>query len=116
VSRSDLHRLEDMLMAADEIAQIVHRGRAEFDSDPVFRRALERCLEILGEASKGVSADLRTAHPELPWRDLAKVRDRLSHHYHRIDPAQLWVIAAHDVPMAAQQLSAIAVGLRNGSS
>lgn len=39
-----------------------------------------------------------------PWSDLAKVRDRLSHHYHRIDPAQLWVIAERDVPAATERI------------
>jgi uncharacterized protein with HEPN domain len=80
VSRSDAHRLADMIMATDEIAAIVKRGRDAFDTDVALRRALERCLEIVGEASKAVSDTLTTAHPEIPWSDMAKVRDRLSHH------------------------------------
>jgi hypothetical protein len=36
------------------------------------------------------------AHDEIPWSDLAKVHDRLSHHYHRIDPGQLWTMASVD--------------------
>ncbi|MEZ5221842.1 MAG: hypothetical protein R2743_10130 [Ilumatobacteraceae bacterium] len=44
-----------MVMAADEIAAIVARGRTAFDDDVVLRRAVERCLEIMGEASKTVS-------------------------------------------------------------
>lgn len=104
MSRSDIHRLRDMLMAADEIAGIVARGRQAFDDDPALRRALERCLEILGEAAKSVGADVRSRDPDMPWSDMAKVRDRLSHHYHRIDPAQLWVIAEDDVPDMARRL------------
>jgi hypothetical protein len=50
VSRSDAHRLADMIMAADEIAAITQRGRGAFDTDVVLRRAVERCLEIIGEA------------------------------------------------------------------
>lgn len=46
-------------MAAAEIADITARGRAAFDTDVALRRALERCLEILGEAAKAGSADLR---------------------------------------------------------
>ena len=80
-------------MAADEIASIVSRGRAAFDDDVVLRRAVERCLEIIGEAAEAVSPELRGAHPDVPWSDMAKIRDRLSHHYHRIDPAQLWTVA-----------------------
>lgn len=73
-------------MAADEIARIVSRGRDVYDGDLTIRRAVERCLEIFGEAAKSVSSELREAHHEIPWSDMAKIRDRLSHHYHRIDP------------------------------
>lgn len=96
-----------MLMAAEEIASIVQRGRSEFDSDVVLRRAVERCLEIMGEASKSVSVQLSTGHPEVPWSDMAKVRDRLSHHYHRVDPAQLWTMATVDVPAVVLHLIAL---------
>jgi uncharacterized protein with HEPN domain len=98
-----------MLMAADEIASIVSRGRAAFDDDVVLRRAVERCLEIIGEAAKSVSPELRGAHPDVPWSDMAKIRDRLSHHYHRIDPAQLWTVAEDDAPVAAERLREIKV-------
>jgi hypothetical protein len=61
-------------MAADEIAVIVQRGRDAFDADVALRRAVERCLEIIGEASKAISPTLTAAHPEIPWSDMAKVR------------------------------------------
>ncbi len=93
-----------MAMAADEIASIVERGRGAFETDIVLRRAVERCLEIMGEAAKAVSVEFTAAHPEVPWSDLAKVRDRLSHHYHRVDPDQLWTMASVDVPMVLLQL------------
>ena len=96
-----------MLMAAEEIASIVLRGRSEFEGDVVLRRAVERCLEIMGEAAKAVSVEFTAAHPEVPWSDMAKVRDRLSHHYHRVDPAQLWTMASVDVPAVALQLDAL---------
>lgn len=104
MSRSDAHRLADMIMAADEIAAVVERGREAFESDVVLRRAVERCLEIIGEASKAMSQDVTDAHPEIGWSDMAKVRDRLSHHYHRVDPAQLWTMATQDVPAVATLL------------
>lgn len=98
-----------MLMAADEIAAIVSRGRAAYDAEVTIRRAVERCIEIFGEAAKSLSSGLRDAHAEVPWSDMAKIRDRLSHHYHRIDHAQLWVIAEQNVPAAAEQIRRIAV-------
>ena len=54
MSRADVHRVADMLMATEEIASIVLRGRSEFEGDVVLRRAVERCLEIMGEAAKAV--------------------------------------------------------------
>lgn len=108
MSRSDQDRLADMLMAASEIASVTDRGRNAFDDDIVLRRAVERSLEILGEAAKSVSAQLAARHPEVPWSEMAKVRDRLSHHYHRIDPGQLWMIATVEVAAVAEQLKALA--------
>jgi uncharacterized protein with HEPN domain len=108
VSRSDQDRVADMLMAAGEIASVVQRGRDAFDGDIVLRRAVERSLEILGEAAKSVSAQLAARHPEVPWSEMVKVRDRLSHHYHRIDPGQLWMIATVEVPAVSEQLKALA--------
>ena len=107
MSRAGAQRVADMLMAADEIAAITDRGRPAFDNDVVLRRALERCFEILGEAAKAVTLEMQGAHPAVPWTAMAKIRDRLSHHYHRIDPSQLWTVAIVDIPSLAQQLRAL---------
>lgn len=109
MSRADEQRIADILMAADEVSQVVARGREAFDADVVLRRAVERCLEIIGEASKSVSAGLTDRHPEIPWSEMARVRDRLSHHYHRIDPSQLWVIATVEIPAVAEQLKSLEI-------
>jgi uncharacterized protein with HEPN domain len=61
-------------------------------------RALERCLEIVGEAAKALSDDTRAAISDVPWTQVVRLRDRLSHHYHRVDADQLWVTAQVDIP------------------
>jgi uncharacterized protein with HEPN domain len=94
-------------MAAAEIDAVVQRGRSAFDNDVVLRRAVERCLEILGEAAKSVSPEFSAAHADVPWSEMARVRDRLSHHYHRIDPNQLWTMSTVDVPALAERLQSI---------
>jgi uncharacterized protein with HEPN domain len=101
-----------MVMAMDEIAAIAERGRPAFDDDVVLRRAVERCLEIIGEAAKSVSSSVTEAHPEIPWSDMAKVRDRLSHHYHRVDQGQLWTIASVDLASAAVDVRRLAAELQ----
>lgn len=104
MTRADDKRIDDMLQAASEIAEVVNRGRTAYDNDVILRRAVERCLEILGESSKMVSTATRESISGVPWSDLAKVRDRLSHHYHRIDPDQIWTIATADLPPVAAAL------------
>jgi uncharacterized protein with HEPN domain len=104
VTRSDEQRLADLLDAADELAGIVARGREAFDADPILRRATERLLEIIGEAANGLSEETTGQHPGVPWRDITRRRIVLAHHYHRVDPNQVWNIAAEHVPAMATAL------------
>ena len=60
--------------------------------------ALERFLEILGEAVKRLPHDLRARHPEVPWKEIAGTRDRLSHGYDDVDHQVLWDAVKQDVP------------------
>jgi hypothetical protein len=51
-----------------------------------------------------LSEDFRTQHPSVPWRDIIGLRVVLAHHYHRVDPNQVWVIAATEVPRLVQDI------------
>lgn len=104
MTRSDEQRLADLLDAADELAGIVARGREAFDADPILRRAAERLLEIIGEAANGLSEEATGHHPSVPWRDITRLRIVLAHHYHRVDPDQVWAIAVAHVPAMATAL------------
>jgi uncharacterized protein with HEPN domain len=105
VTRPDEQRLDDIVATTAEIADIVGRGREAFDADIALRRALERCLEIVGEAAKTLSDEVRDAIPGVPWSQVVRLRDLLTHHYHRVEPDQLWTTAATDVPRLATALS-----------
>ncbi len=98
MTRSDEHRIGDIVSAGHELAVIVDRGRAAFDNDAILRRAAERLLEIVGEAVNLLSDDVTSRYPDVPWRDIARLRIVLAHHYHRVDPDQVWTIAAVHVP------------------
>jgi len=66
VSRRDDERVADILDAASEIAAIIELGRDAWDKDRIRRLAVERLLEIIGEAANSLSEDFRTQHPGIP--------------------------------------------------
>ena len=108
MTHDDEQRIADMLEVADQIAELVRRGHSAFGSDIAVRFAIERLLEILGEAANSVSPATRARFPDVPWRDVSRLRIVLAHHYHRVDPDQVWSMATQEVP-------ALASGLRGGS-
>ncbi len=54
-------------------------------SDNVLSRACLKSLEIIGEASRSISEDLKMEHPEIPWRQMTGMRNKLVHHYFGVD-------------------------------
>lgn len=60
------------------------------------RMAVERALEILGQAASRVSASFREAHPEIPWRRIVGLRNVLAHEYGEIRHDRLYEIASRD--------------------
>ena len=104
MSRRDDERVADILDAAAQIAEITAVGREAWDKDRIRQLAVERLLEIIGESANTLSEDFRARYPGVPWRDIIGLRVVLAHHYHRVDPAQVWVIAATEVPRLVQDI------------
>ena len=104
MSRRDDERVADILDAADEIAGVIELGREAWEKDRIRQLAVERLLEIIGEAANSLSEDFRARHPGTPWRDIIGLRIVLAHHYHRVDPGQVWAIAATEVPRLVQDI------------
>lgn len=104
MSRSDDDLVADILEAAEELELIVAVGRQTFAQSVLHRRAAERLLEIMGEASTALSNEFTAARPGVPWRDVGALRILLAHHYHRIDVDQVWQIAAVSVPELVRHL------------
>jgi uncharacterized protein with HEPN domain len=57
----------------------------ELMTNKVLSRACLKSLEIIGETSRNISEDLKTAHPEIPWRQMSGMRNKLVHHYFGVD-------------------------------
>jgi uncharacterized protein with HEPN domain len=95
----DAAHLWDMRSAARETQAIVQDIPIDaFMVDRLRMRALERTLELLGEAARRVSLQTRATYPEIPWRALIGQRNLLAHEYGRINPALLYQAASDNVP------------------
>lgn len=105
MSRSDDERVADTLEAADQIAEVIAEGKAVWDEDRIGQLAVERLLEIIGESARAMSNAARSDHPGVSWSDIIGLRVVLAHHYHRVDPDQVWVIASTEVPKLVEQLA-----------
>lgn len=104
----DAAHLWDMLTAAREAHVIVHDvSLDEFITDRIRLRALERTIELLGEAARRISLPARAAYPDIPWRALIGQRNLLAHEYGRIDPALLYQAASVNLPSLITTLEKI---------
>lgn len=72
--------------------------RATFLGDENLRLIAERRIEIIGEAANHVSPQFRSAHPEIPWRQIIGQRNILIHDYGQIIPERVWESASRDMP------------------
>jgi uncharacterized protein with HEPN domain len=90
--------VEDMLAFCDKVA-VYTRGldRASFAADGLRYDATLRNLELIGEAATHVPAAVRVASPDVPWRMVVAVRNRLIHGYLGIDDDALWSIVRDDL-------------------
>lgn len=70
----------------------------ELSEDPTLRRASAKSIEIMGEAIKKIPPHLLAARPGVPWKQFARMRDRLSHGYFDVDYQVIWDVFKHYVP------------------
>ena len=98
MSRSDDMRLEDIAEAGRQIASVVAKGRRAVEEDRLLQVALERLLEIIGEALSKMSDEFRDSHSSVEWPKVIGMRNLLAHAYHRIEVDLVWLAAAEDTP------------------
>jgi len=75
-----------------------------FLADTRTQDAVVRNLEIIGEATKNLSSELRAQHPDMPWKGMAGVRDRLIHQYFGVNLDVVWHIVTTELPDVASRI------------
>ena len=96
--KNDRAYLEHILDAIDRIVQYTADGRDAFMADSKTQDAVVRNFEIIGEATKRLSDELRERNPDVPWKRAAGFRDVLSHDYMSIDLTTVWNVVEPHLP------------------
>ena len=103
--------LWDMLQAADEARELCRGYSFEtIEGDRRTLLALERLMELIGEAARRVSIEFQRAHPDIAWRKIIGLRNVLAHEYGRIDHRRLFFAATEDAAALSRILNAILPG------
>ena len=105
--RLDRDWIEDILESIANLAEFTKTGRETFLADLKTQRAVVCELQIIGEATKNTSEALKAQYPQIPWRQMARTRDRLIHGYHTISPQVVWRIPATHLQKLPAELQEI---------
>lgn len=102
--KDDRLYLEHIFEAICRIQDYTREGKAAFLADRRTQDAVLRNLQILGEAAKRVSAAAAASHPEVPWRSMAGLRDRVVHDYFGVSLEIVWDVVENHLPAMRVQI------------
>ncbi len=112
MSRSVLLYIRDMLENMQDIEEFVRgMGYEQFSKDKKTINAVLRSIEIIGEAAKHVPDSVRDRYPDIPWREMAGMRDKVTHAYFRVDLETVWVAITERIPMLRPAIEQVASDL-----
>jgi len=103
--------LENMRLAERFVEGLTHE---QFAADQKTAYAVLRCLEVIGEAAKGVPLSVREQYPAIPWKEMAGMRDRLIHFYFGVSYAKVWQTVTEDIPVIKPLIERVLHDLETG--
>jgi uncharacterized protein with HEPN domain len=94
--------------AAEKAVKLISsRSRKDFDEDEALGFAIIRLLEIIGEAARGTSPEIKKGNPHIPWQQMIGTRNHLIHGYFDIDYDIVWKIIQEELPKLIKDLKEI---------
>jgi len=103
IDRDVLH-LTNILACVERICDYTAAGKQAFLTSLMMQDAVIRNFEIIGEAAKQLSPELRASAPDVPWSSIARFRDFLAHQYLRVELAEVWKVVESDLPELAPRI------------
>lgn len=101
----DLSYLLDIYQYGKDVVEFVQgKDEASFAADVIMQRAVIYSITIMGEATKKLSPELRAQTPQIPWKQIAGMRDKCVHDYRQINSHRVWQIIQTDIPELLQSL------------
>lgn len=97
-----LSDIDEAMSAARDFAE--GHDLEDFRRDRQLRYAIERALEIIGEATSNLPDEVKARDPSLPWQEMRGLRNIVAHAYHRVDPARVWQVVIRDLPETHEKI------------
>jgi len=86
----------------------------DFVKDKKTSFAVIRCIEIMGEAAKHVPEEIRQKYPQVPWKDIAGMRDKVIHEYFGVNLKRVWLVLKEDIPRIKPRIKHVLDELKTG--
>jgi uncharacterized protein with HEPN domain len=100
--------LKDILEGISRIEEYkAGKTQREFLQDHLVQDAVMRRLEVIGEATKNIPEDMRANYPDVPWRQIAGLRDVLIHGYFGVNLGRVWLVVENDLPRLKSKVTEI---------
>lgn len=105
--RDNREKLRDILEAIERINKYSVQGRTVFEESELIQTWFIQHLQIIGEASRALSGDIREQYPDVPWSQMIGMRNILTHNYFEINLNVIWTVVEKELPKLKPQIQTI---------